>query len=141
MNTLTAKELANAFSAIVRETFSADQLADVRAKNALPENSSFCATHDYFDANVLMLAAYTRCTGIAEDDIELGDNIELFNAAWDMSKASKFLDAMKNDVMTGRALPSQYQEQVRIALIEKQITKQEHDERVAAIPFCPALVR
>ena len=54
---------------------------------------------------------------------------------------TKFLDAMKTDVMTGRALPSQYQEQVRIALIEHQITKTEYAARVAAIPFCSALVR
>jgi hypothetical protein len=53
----------------------------------------------------------------------------------------EFLDAMRNDVMTGRVLPSQYQEQVRIALLEKQITQNEYDARVAAIPFCPALVR
>lgn len=82
--------LAIVFSVVVRERLSFEELHAVRAKNRTPAYSNCCATHDYCDANMLMLEAYSRCTGIPENDIELGDNINVFNKAWDIAKAREF---------------------------------------------------
>jgi phosphohistidine phosphatase SixA len=87
-------ELARRFSAKVRETLTAEQLAECIALNAAEQNENICHTHDYCDANELMLSAW--------HDIEPGFNLlrithneknaARWTIAWDTAKTADFDD-------------------------------------------------
>lgn len=88
-----AQALAGAFSAVVRREL-APHLAEIRrenAKRAKQGDSGSCATHDYCDANELMVEAW-RVVFAAEPEID-GAEMDVMNAAWDLAKARGFRDA------------------------------------------------
>jgi len=83
-------ELANAFSAIIREWF-ADAPATLREINRRNKNcdENHCATHDFSDSNMAMLDAWIDIFGC---DIDLKDEAQLalWGRAWRLAKAAQF---------------------------------------------------
>jgi hypothetical protein len=88
MNTPNAYELATAFSRILRDTLTDEQLSDVRARNAAETNPSICHSHDYCDANQVMIDAL-QSVGYpySMDDDAL---FALECDAWELARAGKF---------------------------------------------------
>jgi hypothetical protein len=99
MNTTTArtpKLLAQAFSFQLRETLTPEQMAQVIARNAHYREcgeKDICASHEFCDANVTMDDAF-KMLGLTVIDSVSGEISgianELWNAAWDIAKASDF---------------------------------------------------
>ncbi len=92
MNVVTVESLAAEFSHMVRCELTLDQLAEVRRRNQTPQYTGCCATHDFTDTNMLMLATYASLAGIDEDEVPLDDEgvQATMNSAWDMARAAEF---------------------------------------------------
>lgn len=94
-----ARALAVAFASRFLEQLGADVLATVVEENRnYPAGA--CATHDYADANMVMLAAWTTVFGrppLMLDDVDGNAELEalraaetaLWNNAWDIAKAEE----------------------------------------------------
>jgi hypothetical protein len=106
-NTLTTAlrplPLALAFAAHLRAAMTPEDFATIVARNATPEYSKACASHDFCDANMLMAAAFAETFGrepFTTIDVEEGGTTEeslaaetlIWNQAWDWAKAGKFAD-------------------------------------------------
>lgn len=66
----TVTALAEAFAEVMRQCLSADEMAEVKRRNA-HYSDKVCATHDFCDANMVMDAAFRSTTGrdpLAGDD-------------------------------------------------------------------------
>ena len=91
--TIEPKELANAFSKIIREWLTEEELAEVRELNAgEPKNVSICHSHDFCDANQAMIDAL-ESLGVEYGSEDFGDGdkgFDILNAAWDLAKANGF---------------------------------------------------
>lgn len=92
-------QLSKEFSRLVNEYYTPDQLSEVRAKNAASNDSS-CATHDYYDSNMIMDEAFKTVTKrdyvFYDEDIpgseeQNAEDTDLVNAAWSKSKAAQFV--------------------------------------------------
>jgi len=83
--TTEAVELSQAFSRNMRESLTADELVKVNERNATPEYAGACASHDFCDANELMLKALADVGRIFDQS-----QTDLMNAAWDLSRANGF---------------------------------------------------
>ena len=99
--------LADEFVACMAETLAACDLdphlnlQEIDAENARRGDGS-CASHDYVDANVVMLEAFERVIGCApwsnvereapteEDRAMEAADLALWHAAWDRAKADGF---------------------------------------------------
>lgn len=81
--------LSNRFSYLINENFSAIELAETIRKNKTEDYKNCCATHDYCDANMIMDEAFTEIVG-HEIDLQNDADLELWNSAWDLSKANDF---------------------------------------------------
>lgn len=85
---LTARDLAGTFAAVLREWLTPEQLAEIdriNAESTSKGDTLVCATHDYCDANEAMLLALER-HGV-EYSADLHDTI---NLAWEIAKARGF---------------------------------------------------
>lgn len=96
-NEILAAILGSAFAAECREQFAEEELADIRHRNATPEYADACATHDFADANMVMLEAFKATFGREPKFLEGTDaagnhspegetDMALWNAAWDWAK-------------------------------------------------------
>lgn len=56
-----AKRVAERFDARLRDALTAEEYAEVRRRNRTPEYAGCCASHDFCDANMVMLAAMSDC--------------------------------------------------------------------------------
>lgn len=85
-------ELAQAFSELLREAIG-DRINDVIERNATEENPDACHSHDFCDANEIMLQAWRDC-GLSEDAIVGGNPADdahcLWETAWDIAKEYDF---------------------------------------------------
>lgn len=88
-NLKPAIALANAFSAEVRASFTAEEMAEIRARNRKPEYAGACATHDFADANMIMAAAWQKVFK-AECDPSDDGHAALWNRAWDIARENEF---------------------------------------------------
>jgi hypothetical protein len=86
---ITSTILAHAFSALVRQSFTAAQLDEINRRNALPEYVNACATQDFSDANMIMAEAFESIAG-HEVDGNSDDDTDLWNAAWDKAREAHF---------------------------------------------------
>ena len=85
--------LARSFCAELRKTLTAAQLAVVLRRNASPDRDpSVCHSHDFCDANEVMLAATKKCR--MRFDFNSDAHSVLWKAAWRMASAAGF-DAAK----------------------------------------------
>lgn len=78
--------LARAFADSIERDLSADELAEVKRRNATAEyGAGICATHDFRDANMTMQAAYIATFGIDPlDDMDAATPV--WNRAWHIAK-------------------------------------------------------
>jgi hypothetical protein len=78
--------LAGAFADVVHEWTTPEELAEIKRRNATEQyGSTSCATHDFFDANMAMDQAFRSTMG-RTIDLDSDEDIDLWNAAWDMAK-------------------------------------------------------
>lgn len=89
MTTPSTSALARAFARRVREELSPHLLEIVR-RNRTPEYKGCCATHDFCDANMLMLDAWSEITGEDPDAWDGDEDMGVVNAAWDLARESEF---------------------------------------------------
>lgn len=95
---LTPEAVAKAFCAVVRESLDGYELSEVIARNKTPEytETGSCATHDFCDANMLMLQAFTDLLGyepdsVCDDPCEWKNGVQRrWNAAWNLAVAAEF---------------------------------------------------
>lgn len=88
------EKLAKAFADQLLADIGPDNFAAVRAANVTAE-AGVCASHDYCDANMTMLEAFTATFGrqpamlenTGEDDPHIDIDVGLWNGAWDHAKA------------------------------------------------------
>lgn len=84
--------MAKKFARLLRREIGPKNLAEVRKRNAdnARKDSDACASHDFCDANMVMLATYASVSDMYEDDVDVGDQevLDEFNAAWDCAKAT-----------------------------------------------------
>lgn len=85
-----AVSVAREFSSLLRYALGEEKMRKVRARNRAPSSLSTCASHDFCDANMVMLEALSSVTGIAEDDVDLGAMAGTINEAWDLAKKAEF---------------------------------------------------
>src|SRR5947209_5043239 len=90
--------LAGQFADVVHEWTTPEQFEEIKRLNRTDyAGTDICATHDFFDANEAMDAAFKRAFGrgcILPSDVEEGRasdadetaDIELWNAAWKQAK-------------------------------------------------------
>lgn len=88
---MNALELSLVFSRIVRETFDGSTLKKINARNKRNGGDS-CATHEFCDANMLMIEACAEVLKVKQDDVDLDANIEIINEAWSLAKQNRFMN-------------------------------------------------
>ena len=86
------QRLSVRFSELLREGLSAVEMAEVLSKNANEQNAQVCHTHDFLDANQVMLDAIAD---LGFRDLDLAEplsdaSIALWNAAWNLAKSNNF---------------------------------------------------
>lgn len=82
-----AYELANMFSELLRAALSGN-LEEVVHRNRAETNPNICHSHDFCDANQVMLDAYVEVYG-NEPDMR-SDDVEVMGYAWDEAKLREF---------------------------------------------------
>ena len=96
-----ALKLSEAFSRLINEELTAEQITEVNKINRIPGNESICGTHDYIDANEVVAAAFKEVFGYdfpLPGDVEDGlfakttyaRDCEIWNLAWSISKRLRF---------------------------------------------------
>lgn len=78
--------VAREFARLLRKEIGAKNFNQVRKLNAMPDYNygSCCASHEFCDANMVMLAAFENL-GFTPD-FENDQHVELWNSAWDVAK-------------------------------------------------------
>lgn len=92
-----AVRVAMAFCRQLALSLTEGELTLVRERNRVEENAGVCHTHDFCDANMLMLDAFVEC-GIAENqEVCIGDELHpLWNSAWKLAAEADFrVDAFR----------------------------------------------
>jgi len=105
--TSTQERIADAFAAVLRDWLTADQWAEMQARN-VDYSDGVCASHDFCDANMAMAEAFETVTGrepsmsfethydatvgahVADNPAEEAQadaDCALWSAAWDVAKA------------------------------------------------------
>jgi hypothetical protein len=90
--------LARAFGAEVQGAFNPHEFREMCSRNKSSHaDDGICATHDFCDANMLMLAAFKETFGrepafLTADDTSPGSRADtrLWNDAWAIAKAAEF---------------------------------------------------
>jgi hypothetical protein len=91
--TASPQSLAVAFASELRSELSGEAFAEMARRNATPEyGSGICASHDFCDANMVMLAAFEHATGRAFDFESEADQ-RLWNAAWEQAHSDNLVKA------------------------------------------------
>lgn len=92
----TPEQVARVFAAKLLEEIGAANLAEVNRLNT-PEDraAGICHSHDFCDANMVMLAAFAQCEGISEDDAcdtatQTDEGTAHWNKAWDIAADNRF---------------------------------------------------
>lgn len=85
----TPEELAGAFVLLLMQSLPYNEIKIIQARNATPEYLDACASHDFCDANMVMLDAWESLGG---GDIYGDAEASIFNRytwdrAWNLAKA------------------------------------------------------
>ena len=88
MNQPDINLLAREFARTLRDTLDDSEIRLVNERNATAF-PGVCHSHDFRDANMVMLAAWEKLTG-AEPDLDSCDYADAWNAAWDMARIARF---------------------------------------------------
>jgi len=90
-------QLARAFAECVLGQFDQQTLSEVVRRNDAAGYASSCATHDFCDANMLMLQAMQECDIVFDPSNEA--QARLTDAAWSLAKAANFVP---EDILSAR---------------------------------------
>jgi hypothetical protein len=94
-------ELARRFAANVRAELTEEQLAEVCSRNDLEENASICHSHDFTDANVLMLEAWQSIEDVELEKITHDEKRSaLWASAWAIARDNEFDEGLIDDAET-----------------------------------------
>ena len=86
----TATRIAQDFAARLQAELGPQVIAEINRRNATAAyQNGACATHDFCDANVLMLEAFEAVTGRAADPASEAEAM-LWNTAWNTARAAGF---------------------------------------------------
>lgn len=85
LDNYSTRALAVEFVERLRNCLTVDEIELIRRRNATPEYSDACATHDFIDANMVMNDAFEKIVG-REIDAENGFECVFWNEAWDIAK-------------------------------------------------------
>ena len=85
----TQKKLAASFIRKMRSSLSVANLKKVDASNAKQTNPNVCHSHDFIDANEVMLEAWEALT-TTNCSPQNKAHVAKWNAAWDMAKKQGF---------------------------------------------------
>lgn len=94
---LAAVHTANTFSLVLRQWLTKEQMIEVVKRNRETDNEALCASHDFCDANMAMLEAFTAANG-HEPSAESDEDTRLWNEAWEMAKAANFTQIRPSQV-------------------------------------------
>lgn len=87
--------IAHAFALRI-EDLGPDTLAEIRRRNAETTYRDACATHDFVDANMLMLEAFEKVVGKPfipkGSDEPTQEHFSLWNLAWSMARSDRLSD-------------------------------------------------
>jgi hypothetical protein len=86
-----AARLTTAFRAHMRKALGVPICQKIDSANAAGP-ISICASHDYCDANMVMLAAFAETFDVPDDEVplELQSVCDVINAAWSRAKGFGF---------------------------------------------------
>ena len=89
------ERIAREFSAGLLEQIGPQKLARAVEINRANRGEKWCASHNYCDANMVMLPTIAEVLGVTEDSFidHVADDealCDLWNTAWDMAKANDF---------------------------------------------------
>lgn len=95
----TIVAVANAFSAILREWLTSEQLTELNERNReyIANGVDFCESHDYCDPNAAMISAYEQVTGTEWVGID-DDCMSLCGLAWDAAKRAGFAEIVEDQI-------------------------------------------
>lgn len=84
----SAEALCEKFVEKLIEEIGVKKVGEVRRLNHKEKSAGVCHSHDFCDANMVMLAAYCGLTKMDEDAAVLNDEktVALWNSAWDLAK-------------------------------------------------------
>jgi hypothetical protein len=85
----TVAQLSSAFREKMRSYFPSETLAEIDRRNKFEADSSVCHSHDFCDANMVMLEAFIEVSG-RDYDFGSDADMDLWNEAWDKTKADGF---------------------------------------------------
>lgn len=85
MDSRTVQRLAGEFNRLLRDAIGGDNFDAVCQLNAKETDPNVCHSHDFCDANEVMLAAYQATVGPM--DLQSDTHRALWNAAWATAKA------------------------------------------------------
>lgn len=89
--------LARAFAYQLRNEIGAAMLAEVVARNKTAGYAACCASHDFCDANMVMMDAGVLLGYWTEDDFDPDAAMTIMGEAWDIAKKSAFAYEAKVD--------------------------------------------
>ncbi|ERJ38656.1 hypothetical protein L810_6873 [Burkholderia sp. AU4i] len=104
-----AVRVAIAFCRQLALSLTGAELTQVRERNRVEEIAGVCHTHDFCDANMLMLDAFVEC-GLAENPEScIGDELHpLWNLAWKLAAEAEFRgDAFRETRVYTREVPAE----------------------------------
>lgn len=88
--TLTLKLLVQNFSSQLRKELGLDQLQEIIELNAAEPDPSICHSHDFTDANVVMLEAWNITYPGTPFDLHNEAHCQHWTAAWSLAKQQQF---------------------------------------------------
>ncbi len=92
MPTVTPLNLANAFSKQLRQNITRSEFSEVIRRNKAQSDPSICHTHDFCDANQVILDAMKVIGLSGEYDADDANQHALITKAWDTAKAANFTE-------------------------------------------------
>jgi hypothetical protein len=83
---MTPQTLSALFIVGLRSTVTPEEYSAILKKNATPDYDGCCASHDYCDANMVMLEAYAHAMKRDPERVNLDKVWRLFNEAWTIAR-------------------------------------------------------
>jgi len=83
-------DLAKLFSELLIKEIGKDNAIEANARNKVTDDIYICHSHDFCDANMVMLEAWRKHTNKGDDGFFQDDVFDEVNIAWHEAKANKF---------------------------------------------------
>lgn len=101
---MNAEQLAREFARLLLEELGEEIMQEVVRLNRTPDyQGPVCASHNFCDANMVMAAAFEETFG-REPALD-GEDLRMWNEAWDIAHKAEFWLPIRKDHMTCRSTP------------------------------------